>query len=142
MPCLRLQVHRLRSQHHPRSRWCSRPERRTDAVGRTTRLMIVMKFGGSSLESAEAIRRVAGIVVDRLARKPVVVVSAMGKTTNKLLAVANEAVAGNREEALRLLAELREYTLRETRPLVDTEKLEQIIATHFNDLEELAKGLS
>jgi aspartate kinase len=104
--------------------------------------MIVMKFGGSSLESAEAIRRVAGIVVDRLARKPVVVVSAMGKTTNKLLAIANEAVTGNRQHALQLLAELRDYTLRETRPLVDNGKLDQIIAIHFDDLEELAKGLA
>jgi len=48
--------------------------------------MIVMKFGGSSLESAAAIERVRGIVAARAGRKPVVVVvSAMGKTTNKLL---------------------------------------------------------
>ena len=52
------------------------------------RLMIVMKFGGTSVESADAIERVAGIVRDRLDRHPVVVVSAMGKTTNKLLAIA------------------------------------------------------
>ena len=56
--------------------------------------MIVMKFGGTSVESAAAIERVAAIVRARLARKPVVVVSAMGKTTNKLLAIAAEAVAG------------------------------------------------
>ena len=51
--------------------------------------MIVMKFGGSSVESAAAIRRVAGIVQARLDQRPVVVVSAMGKTTNKLLAIAS-----------------------------------------------------
>ena len=45
--------------------------------------MIVMKFGGTSVESAEAIRRVAGIVKARIDRRPVVVVSAMG---NVLLA--------------------------------------------------------
>ena len=50
--------------------------------------MIVMKFGGTSVESAAAIERVAGIVAGREARRPVVVVSAMGKTTNKLLAIA------------------------------------------------------
>ena len=44
-------------------------------------MMIVMKFGGTSVESAEAIERVAGIVRDRLDRRPVVVVSAMGRTT-------------------------------------------------------------
>ncbi len=56
--------------------------------------MIVMKFGGTSVESAEAIARAAGIVRGRLDRKPVVVVSAMGKTTNKLLSIAADAVAG------------------------------------------------
>ena len=55
--------------------------------------MIVMKFGGSSVESAAAIDRVVSIVESRLARKPVVVVSAMGKTTNRLLECAQLAVA-------------------------------------------------
>ena len=53
--------------------------------------MIVMKFGGSSVESREAIARVASIVAARRARNPVVVVSAMGKTTNRLLAMAEAA---------------------------------------------------
>ncbi|HSN86342.1 MAG TPA: hypothetical protein VL025_06260, partial [Thermoanaerobaculia bacterium] len=37
-----------------------------------------MKFGGSSVDTAEAIERVAGIVRDRLERRPIVVISAMG----------------------------------------------------------------
>ena len=41
--------------------------------------MIVMKFGGTSVESAEAIERVAKIVASRGKRSPVVVVSAMAK---------------------------------------------------------------
>ena len=68
--------------------------------------MIVMKFGGTSVESAAAMERVAGIVAARLDRQPVVVVSAMGKTTNRLLAIAAEACNGEREEASRLLADL------------------------------------
>ena len=39
--------------------------------------MIVMKFGGTSVESAQAMERVTGIVKSRLDRKPVVVVSAI-----------------------------------------------------------------
>ena len=62
--------------------------------------MIVMKFGGSSVESAEAIARVARIVRDRLDQRPVVVVSAMGKTTNKLLAIGAKAVSGELAAAL------------------------------------------
>jgi hypothetical protein len=71
--------------------------------------MIVMKFGGSSVESAVAIERVAGIVKKRLDRHPVVVVSAMGKTTNKLLAIAAAAIDGKRDEFIRQLHDLRDY---------------------------------
>ncbi|MCU0248306.1 MAG: lysine-sensitive aspartokinase 3, partial [Bryobacter sp.] len=75
--------------------------------------MIVMKFGGTSVESAAAIQRVAGIVSARAERKPLVVVSAMGKTTNKLLAAADKAAAGNLEGALRDAEELREFHRKE-----------------------------
>ncbi len=74
--------------------------------------MIVMKFGGTSVESAEAIERVTGIVKCRLGRRPVVVVSAMGKTTNRLLKIANLAISGKRDEALNELLALRDYHLR------------------------------
>ena len=66
--------------------------------------MIVMKFGGTSVESAAAIERVAAIVKARVDRHPIVVVSAMGKTTNKLLAIAQAAIEGKRDEYIRQLA--------------------------------------
>jgi aspartate kinase len=47
--------------------------------------MIAMKFGGSSVANADRIRHVAGIVKAHLNRKPVVVLSAMGDTTDHLL---------------------------------------------------------
>jgi len=65
--------------------------------------MIVMKFGGTSVESEEAVARVTSIVKAQAPRRPIVVVSAMGKTTNKLLAAANEAAAGRRDQALALV---------------------------------------
>ncbi len=74
--------------------------------------MIVMKFGGTSVESAEAIRRVAGIVEKEIARSPIVVVSAMGKTTNKLLAIATQAVSGKGDDARRDLDALRDFHLK------------------------------
>ena len=75
--------------------------------------MIVMKFGGSSLASAEALQRVASIVATRTHQKPVVVVSAMGKTTDILLDMAAHAVAGRRDEALQLLLEREQFHLKE-----------------------------
>ncbi len=100
--------------------------------------MIVMKFGGTSVESTEAIERVAGIVRDRLALHPVVVVSAMGKTTNKLLAIAADAVAGRREQALDLLNQLHEFHQRESEEL----GVDDIVSVHFQELAELVKGLA
>src|SRR5665213_2362335 len=47
--------------------------------------MIVMKFGGASLASPASIKQVASIVRSQLHRDPVVVVSALGDTTDHLL---------------------------------------------------------
>ncbi len=107
--------------------------------------MIVMKFGGTSVESADAIARVAGIVRARQARRPVVVVSAMGKTTNKLLEIANAAIGGKRAEYIRLLHDLRDYHSREARltvPLSDRADLDRFLDEHFQELTELVKGLA
>jgi aspartate kinase len=97
--------------------------------------MIVMKFGGSSVESAAAIERVRKIVESRLHRRPIVVVSAMGKTTNRLLEIANLAVHGRRDQAISKLLELRDFHLRES-------GMERTVDEHFQELSELVKGLS
>jgi aspartate kinase len=54
--------------------------------------MIVMKFGGSSLADATRIRHVTGIIKTQLERKPAVVLSAMGDTTDHLLEAAETAL--------------------------------------------------
>src|SRR5690349_12303727 len=107
--------------------------------------MIVMKFGGTSVESAAAIERVASIVKARRERKPVVVVSAMGKTTNKLLAIAQTALEGTREEYLRQIHDLRAFHSREARlvvPLEERSELDRTLDEHFQELTELVKGLA
>jgi aspartate kinase len=107
--------------------------------------MIVMKFGGTSVESAVAIERVASIVKARREQKPIVVVSAMGKTTNRLLAIANAAVNGERQDYLRQIHDLRDYHSREARlvvPLADRAELDRTLDDHFQELTELAKGLA
>lgn len=47
----------------------------------------VMKFGGSSLASADRMKEVADLILSFPNERPVIVLSAMGKTTNKLLLV-------------------------------------------------------
>ena len=49
----------------------------------------VMKFGGSSVATAERMREVASLILIFPQERPIIVLSAMGKTTNKLLMVLN-----------------------------------------------------
>lgn len=72
--------------------------------------LIVQKFGGSSVQDAEGIKRVAKRIVDtrRAGNDVVVVVSAMGDTTDELLDLAHEVVptlpTGGRELDMLLTA--------------------------------------
>jgi aspartate kinase len=102
--------------------------------------MIVMKFGGTSLESAEALARVAGIIGTRRSESPFVVVSAMGKTTNELIAIGQAVAEAHADDAHARLARLREYHLRESAPAVGASNriaLEEILETHFRALSAL-----
>src|SRR5882724_8741200 len=75
--------------------------------------MVVMKFGGTSVEDAVAINRASEIVRSRLPEKPIVVVSAMAKVTDSLLAMGRAAGTGDSQHALQLSRKLRElhYTV-------------------------------
>ena len=79
--------------------------------------LIVMKFGGTSVGSAERIRQAASIVQQH-ARKDrvVVVVSALSKVTDLIIAVLNAARAGDRakmDEGFRSLRDRHEHVLKE-----------------------------
>lgn len=58
--------------------------------------MIVMKFGGTSLGSAERVRAAAERVHERLDRRPLVVVSALAGTTDLLIRGARAALSRDR----------------------------------------------
>jgi len=60
--------------------------------------MIVMKFGGSSVADASRLRHVADIVKSQLTRKPVLVLSAMGDTTDHLLEAGDLALKEGKVE--------------------------------------------
>ncbi len=71
--------------------------------------LVVMKFGGTSVADPAAIARTAEIVAGRVAagKMPVVVVSAMSKVTDQLLACAAAASRGDRTGALAISQRLR-----------------------------------
>jgi aspartate kinase len=107
--------------------------------------MIVMKFGGSSVESAAAIEGVASIVKAHLDRRPVVVVSAIGKTTKQLLVMGAEAAQGHRDRALVRLENLRGLHEREFLPVIsaaDRKQAEGSVESHFREMGELIGELA
>ena len=107
--------------------------------------MIVCKFGGTSVQDAEAMTRLAQIIGARRKLQPVVVASAMGKTTNQLLEVAQTASRGKRQDALDLLAKIKEKHLREAQKLgiaVTEDWVFETIQTYFKEMRDLVKGLA
>ncbi len=96
--------------------------------------MIVMKFGGSSVANAERIKHVASIIRAYQDKRPAVVLSAMGDTTDHLLEAADKAVEGVVDVAG--VAKLHEDTAAELGINIDT------IRALLDELKQLLTGIS
>jgi aspartate kinase len=70
--------------------------------------MKVFKFGGASVNSVERIKNLADILKKYNAEKILVVISAMGKTTNALEKVVNAFYEGKKDEALKLFEKVKQ----------------------------------
>ncbi len=110
--------------------------------------LVVMKFGGTSVEDAAAIGRTAAIVAGRVAlgKSPVVVVSAMAKVTDQLLRAASAASQGDRAGALAISSRLRCRHCDTARDLVkdaaEIAALVRILDEKFATLDEVLRGLA
>jgi aspartate kinase len=110
--------------------------------------VVVMKFGGTSVEDPAAIGRTAAIVAGRVAngKSPVVVVSAMAKVTDQLLRAAAAAATGDRTGALAISSRLRSRHRDTACALVKTEadsaELMRMIDEKFDALDEILRGLA
>jgi aspartate kinase len=104
-----------------------------------------MKFGGTSVEDATAIDRIAGIVKGRLADRPLVVVSAMSKVTDGLLTMAASAGKGDSDRAVELCHQVRERHFTTAGELLGTGLFTEIhshLQGEFEALEQLLRGIS
>src|SRR5271166_631784 len=110
--------------------------------------LVVMKFGGTSVEDPAAIGRTAGIVAGRVAngKSPVVVVSAMAKVTDQLLRAAAAAAQGDRAGALAISSRLRARHRDTAADLVkDAAECAALVCTieeKFATLDEVLRGLA
>jgi aspartate kinase len=110
--------------------------------------VVVMKFGGTSVEDPAAIGRTAAIVAGRVAlgKQPVVVVSAMAKVTDQLLRAAASAAEGDRTGALAISSRLRARHRDTAAALVsqpaNSAALITLIDEKFDSLDEILRGLA
>jgi aspartate kinase len=79
--------------------------------------MKVFKFGGASVSTAERIRNVGEIIKNYSNEKLLIVVSAMGKTTNALEKVVEAFYSGDQQKALQLFQAIKEDHLSIARQL-------------------------
>jgi aspartate kinase len=107
--------------------------------------MIVMKFGGTSVESAEAIERIAGIVASRRKQTPAVIISAMAGVTDQLVSVGHTAASGDCESALAVVSALRERHWRTAKELLGKKRaatLSPKLEPNFSELQNFVRGLA
>ena len=117
-------------------------------MGRSKMNLVVMKFGGTSVEDSAAISRTTAIVAGRVAqgKSPVVVVSAMAKVTDQLLRAAAAASLGDRTGSLaissRLRARHRDTACALVKKPEDAAALVSLIDQKFDSLDEILRGLA
>lgn len=73
--------------------------------------MKVFKFGGASIQNADRARKVADIIKKHESENLLIVISAMGKTTNALEEIVNLYFEEEKEKALQKVEELKESHL-------------------------------
>jgi len=98
--------------------------------------MIVMKFGGSSVADATRLRHVADIVKTQFTKKPVLVLSAMGDTTDHLLEAGDLALKEGKVE-IKHVEKLHHATIKTLKLPIQKE-----MSALFDELSRLLSGIS
>ena len=107
--------------------------------------MIVMKFGGTSLGLPDRIRSVAGIVSEARSARPVVVLSAIGGVTDKLIETGAQASQGQSAEVtdgLLAIREIHDRTAHELIPAPDRRRaLESELGPVWEEINNVFTGV-
>ena len=108
--------------------------------------LLVMKFGGTSVGSAERMKVAAGLAAEQHKKRPVtIVVSAMSKVTDLLLDTMRHAEAGDRagmETDLALLRTRHEEACRELLPAAEQGPVLARLHDVIDEFERIASGMA
>lgn len=105
--------------------------------------MIVIKFGGTSVGGPEEIKRVAGIIKSRINKHPLVVVSAVGGITNKLVALTGNSAdrsLSNADAEIEVIRKIHAQIIKQL-ALENDKNLEEQFALAIDSLTDLSEKL-
>jgi len=106
--------------------------------------MQVLKFGGTSVASAENINKVVEIVSATIKKEPaVVVVSALGGVTDLLLGAATLAAAGDEtyREKLTVVEQRHLEAVKQLLPVAGQSQLLSLVKKACNEIEDICNGI-
>jgi aspartate kinase len=108
--------------------------------------MTVMKFGGTSVEDSKRINNVLDIALKQLEFRGVVLVSsAMGKTTDRIIDACEAAEKGDIKAALSFMEDIKDLHFTASREMLDGESLNEVIIkldNIFGQFASLLKGVA
>ena len=101
--------------------------------------MKVFKFGGASINSIERIQNTGRIIESYTGEKLLIIISAMGKTTNALEKVADAFYNGRKEDALQLFEQVKDAHLNTLKYLitVNWQEAQNQLKDFFTEVEWL-----
>ena len=103
---------------------------------------VVMKFGGTSVQDAAAIRRLCQLAKRALPQRPVLVVSALAKVTDQLMNAGWAAAEGRLDAARESVQLLRERHLTVASGLVGGDEYDRLCNEFAREFDALAAVLS
>lgn len=107
--------------------------------------MIVLKFGGTSVQNAEMMDATLGIAERQIERGPVLISSAMSKVTDQLQEIARLVGTGKEADAVAILTSIEERHVSTARSFLTKKNLsgcEADLAAVFAELSAFVKALS
>jgi aspartate kinase len=99
--------------------------------------MFVFKFGGASINNIERIKNTANIIKENATQKLLVVISAMGKTTNALEKIAEAYFDNRKDDALQLFEQVKNNHLEVVKYLLvlNWKQAEDQLKNFFTEIE-------
>lgn len=107
--------------------------------------LIVMKFGGASVKDAQAVKNVASILAQHPQRPLIFVVSAMGKTTNNLVELAELSRAYKKEEAFTQYEKIKQFHFSIIDELFEKNTENSVyteVEEYFREIQDVIQGIT